>query len=74
MVKLFSHFVKLIKFYKPKDRPRAVVKVTPLSQKVLGSTRPPCMQGKGLPRLFLPPDPTHVGATSTGSVLFNKTL
>ena len=40
-----------------KDRPGAVVKVTPLSQKVLGSSQPLCMQGKGLPRLFLPQTP-----------------
>ena len=40
-----------------KDRPGAVVKVTPLSQKVLGSSQPLCMQGKGLPWLFLPQTP-----------------
>ena len=34
-----------------------MVKVTPLSQKVLGSSQPLCMQGKGLPRLFLPQTP-----------------
>lgn len=40
-----------------KDRLGAVVKVTPLSQKVLGSTWPHYMQGKFLPRLFLPQTP-----------------
>ena len=34
-----------------------IFKVTPLSQKVLGSSQPLCMQGKGLPRLFLPQTP-----------------
>ena len=30
---------------------------------------PQILRGEGLPRFFLSPDPTHMGASSTGSAL-----
>jgi hypothetical protein len=32
---------------------------------------PQILRGEGLPRFFPSPDPTHVGASGTGSALFN---
>ena len=57
-----------------KDRPGAVVKITPLNQKVLGSSQPLCMQRKGLPWLFLPQTPLTWELPALGLSFFSRTM
>ena len=53
-----------------KGRPGAVVRVVSLSHQVAGSKQPlRIFAGEVLPRFFSSPDPTHVGASGTGSAL-----
>jgi len=49
-----------------KGRPGAVVRAVSLSHQFVGSKQPLC---RGLASVFPFPDPTHVGASSSGFAL-----
>ena len=58
-----------------KGRPGAVVRAVSLSHQVMGSKQSfRRFVGKGLPRFFSSPNPTHMGAFGTGSVLLFRLL
>ena len=52
-----------------------MVRAVSLSHQVVGSKQPlRRFAGGGLPRFFPSPDPTHVGASGTGSAPFTKEI
>jgi hypothetical protein len=64
-------FISFIYIWFSKDRSGALLRFLHTEPKVLGSTQPLCkMQGVRLALVISSQDPTHVGSTSTASVLF----
>ena len=58
-----------------KGRPGAVVRaLTESPGRGFEAASPQILRGKGLSRFIPSPDPTHVGASGTGSALYHSTL